>query len=366
MIISSLKDTSTNQNSILTTGNGVFVRNLKEFLNKYQWLKSFRATEYVYSSSSLHKDNVTFSNDLTEIHKRKIENFKNTIIGHLNINSLRNKFVFAQDLIRDFDIFLILESKLDDTFPNNQFKIDHYKMFRLDRNRYGGGLVLYVNEQVPCKKLTNYENPIASEIILLEFHQSKRKWLILGIYKAPNQKDAEFLQHLSWLLDFYNTTHENIIIIGDFNMTTENQYFNDFMEMFTLSCLINKPTCFQSINPTCIDLILTNKPNLFKLSANFETGLSDHHKLISTIMKSGSFKRPPKKKVYRSYKNFSIDTFNDTLKINLENIKDNNTYDVFEKIFLEILDKQAPLKTKMLRHNNKSFMSKELRKNIML
>ena len=79
-------------------------------------------------------------------------------------------------------------------------------MLRLDCNRYGGGLVLYVNEQVPCKKLTNYENPIPSEIIVLEFHQSKRIWLILGIYKAPNQKETEFLQHFSWLLDFYNTT----------------------------------------------------------------------------------------------------------------------------------------------------------------
>ena len=69
-------------------------------------------------------------------------NFKNTIIGHLDVNSLKNKFVFAQDLIRDFDIFLISESKLDDTFPNDQFKIDHYKIFRFDRNRYGGGLVL--------------------------------------------------------------------------------------------------------------------------------------------------------------------------------------------------------------------------------
>ena len=83
-------------------------------------------------------------------------------------------------------------------------------------------------------------------------------------------------------------------------------------------------------------------------------------------MKSGSFKVPPKKIIYRSYKNLSIDTFNDTLKINLDNIKDNNMYGVFEKTFLEILDKQAPLKTKILRHNNNSFMSKELRKNIML
>ena len=88
---------------------------------------------------------------------------------------MRNKFVFAQDLIRDFDIILISESKLDDIFPNNQLKIDYYKMFRFDRNRYRGSLVLYVNKHRPCKKLTNYKNPIASEIIVLEFHQSKRK-----------------------------------------------------------------------------------------------------------------------------------------------------------------------------------------------
>ena len=73
---------------------------------------------------------------------------------------------------------------------------------------------------------------------------------------------------------------------------------------------------------------------------NIETGLSDYHKLIFT--------------------------FNDTLKINLNNIKDNNMYGVFEKTSLEILDKQAPLKTKILRHSNNTFMSKELRKNIML
>ena len=76
---------------------------------------------------------------------------KNIIIGHLNINSLRNKFVFTQNLIRDFDIFLISEFKLDHTFPNNHFKIGHCKMFRLDRNKYGGDLLFCVNEKVPFK-----------------------------------------------------------------------------------------------------------------------------------------------------------------------------------------------------------------------
>ena len=39
-------------------------------------------------------------------------------------------------------------------------------MLRLDRNMYGGDLLFYVNEQVSFKKLNNYENPIASEIIV--------------------------------------------------------------------------------------------------------------------------------------------------------------------------------------------------------
>ena len=52
-------------------------------------------------------------------------------------------------------------------------------------------------------------------------------------------------------------------------------------------------------------------------------------------MKSGSFKGPPKK-IYTSHKNFRIDTFNDTLKINLDNIKDSKRYFVLEKAFLEV------------------------------
>ena len=71
---------------------------------------------------------------------------KNTIIGHLNINSIRNKFGTLDNVVKAFDIFLISESKLDNTFPINQFDIGGYKVFRRDRNRFGGGLTLYINE----------------------------------------------------------------------------------------------------------------------------------------------------------------------------------------------------------------------------
>ena len=96
--------------------------------------------------------------------------------------------------------------------------------------------------------------------------------------------------------------------------TVANHHLSDFMQTFTLSCLINKPTCHQFKIATCIDLILTNKKNLFKLSGNLETGLSDHHILISTIMKSANFKGPPKKKMYRSYEDSNLNVLNNTLK----------------------------------------------------
>ena len=54
---------------------------------------------------------------------------------------------------------------------------------------------------------------------------------------------------------------------------------------FDLASLIDFTTCYKSINPTCIDLILTNKKNHFMKSTTFETNLPDHHKLATTILR---------------------------------------------------------------------------------
>ena len=102
---------------------------------------------------------------------------------------------------------------------------------------------------------------------------------------------------------------------------------------------------------------------MYKLSNTFETGISVRHKLISTIAKSGSFKGRPREKNYRSYRSFNIETFKETLSNKLSRLE-SNSYSEFEKGLLTVLNKQAPSKTKFIRHNN-SFMTKELRKAIM-
>ena len=147
-------------------------------------------------------------------------------------------------------------------------------------------------------------------------------------------------------------------------MSVENSHFQNVMQIYDLSPLIKEPTCFQSHNPTCIDNFLTNQKAMFKLGRLFETGLSDHHKLISVVMKSGIFRGPSRKKAYRSYKNFDLEHFNIALKSELEELND-SAYNEFEMAFCGVLNKHAPLKVKILRHNNNSFMTKNLRKAIM-
>ena len=75
--------------------------------------------------------------------------------------------------------------------------------------------------------------------------------------------------------------------MGDFNLIIENKHLHELLSLFNIKSLISSPTCFQSIKPTCIDLMLTNQEDLFINSNTCEVGISDHHHLVSTeIIKS--------------------------------------------------------------------------------
>ena len=122
-------------------GKAVFIRNIRNYLTnlKRRNLQDNTGT----LSSSLSLNNTLLDNDLLKIKKQRLEYPTTNIIGHLNINSVRNKFYSLIEIIKNFNIFLFLESKLDASFPKNQFKINGYKCFIRDCNKYGGALMFY-------------------------------------------------------------------------------------------------------------------------------------------------------------------------------------------------------------------------------
>ena len=78
------------------------------------------------------------------------------LIGNLNINSVSNKFDQLKFFGRDnINIFFITETKLDST---SQFLIKGYsEPNRFDRNRNGGDVLIYVQEVIPSKSLTDHK-----------------------------------------------------------------------------------------------------------------------------------------------------------------------------------------------------------------
>ena len=136
------------------------------------------------------------ASNLNAIHKRNINRL---IIGQLNINSLRNKFEsLVQQVSGNIDI-LTSEKKLDNSFPVSQFLIDGYSPpFRLDRDSNGGGIILFVREDIPCKLLPVENHPMEGFYV-----EIKTKWLLCCCYN-PNRCKIDFhLENLNQSLAIY-------------------------------------------------------------------------------------------------------------------------------------------------------------------
>ena len=115
---------------------------------------------------------------LKAIRKR---NLNRIVVAHLNINSLRNKFDYLiEQITGNIDILMISETKLDSSFPTGQFLINGYsEPFRIDRNSQGGGIMLYVREDIPPKLLGVETSPTEGFYVEINLRKSN------GCFVAP-------------------------------------------------------------------------------------------------------------------------------------------------------------------------------------
>ena len=131
--------------------------------------------------------------------------------------------------------------------------------------------------------------------VLFELNLRKQNWFIVTIYRPPQQDLKYFVEQISHILDQYQC-YENVVVIGDVNEEPNEKKLSPLIEDYNLYNLIKNPTCFKSSKGRCIDLVLTNRKHSFMHSKSFETGFSDHHLMIFTILKSTFDKVPPPKK----------------------------------------------------------------------
>ena len=76
------------------------------------------------------------------------------------MNSVQNKFDYLADIIKgNIDILMISETKVDDSFQDDQFFLDDFGTpFRLDQSRNGGGNMLLNRYDIPAKVVSTDDN----------------------------------------------------------------------------------------------------------------------------------------------------------------------------------------------------------------
>ena len=268
----------------------------------------------------------------------------------------------------NIDILLLSETKIDDSFPDAQFFMQGFHIpYRLDRSKAGGGVLLYVREDIPSKFLKNPHVTNDIECVMIEVNFYNKKWLVIGTYNPSKSTIKHHLQILGKHLDYFLPSYDNIMIMGDFNSEPHEYDLSEFCGIYGLKNLVRGPTCFKSAeHPSCIDLILTNRYRSFQSTINYETGLSDFHNMTLTVLKTFFKKGSPKIISYRDYKRYSPRNFRLDLERNLpfETLFQISN-DQFIKFFAGILEKHAPLKLKYVRINQSAFITKALRKEIM-
>ena len=170
-------------------------------------------------------------------------------------------------------------------------------------------------------------------------------------------------------MDNYSSKYDNFVLLGDLDSEQIESAVRDFCEIYGCKNLIKDNTCFKNpLKPSCIDLIITNRPRSFQNSVTVETGLSDFHKMTLTVMKIFYKKRKTNIVTYRNYKYFSNEAFmfdvrNSIIQMTSEN--NNLECDGFQTALDEAIQRHAPIKKRYVRANQAPFINKKISKEIM-
>ena len=319
------------------------------------------------------------TDEITQLSKRKRSHIHNPLITYLNINSLRYEIIDLRKIISytDIDLISITETKIDSSFPDAQFLTENYLTFRCDRNKHGGGILTFVKNGLLPKHIPDLESNII-EILPLEIRIDKSKWIVLNVYRPPTSNIQSFIDELSNTLDKSLSKYDSIIVMGDINIdTTEaeeakltNRLLKELCITYDLSNLVTESTCITYTHESSIDIILTNRKQSFMLSKAVETGLSDFHKMVTTFMRNTYSRQEPIKILYCNYSNFDktkfIEDFERSNHYPPQPKKDvNSEYNNLFATIQKVLNKHAPLKSRIIRGNQVPFMNKELSKAIM-
>ena len=214
-------------------------------------------------------------------------------ILHINVRSIACNFlklkILLHSLVKRFDIIICSETWLENKYL--QYPLPDYQFFHQDRDSRGGGVCIYVRDDITCQVINEftYSVPGGFEALTLKVKSTNFKPVIVSaVYRSPSFRPQVFLSHLSKFLQSELFDHCKSIFTGDFNLdlsqSSTNPCVEEFVNLFEfhgLLSLINMPTRVQGNSMSILDCFFTN------LHQNYQAGviiddISDHFPIFCT------------------------------------------------------------------------------------
>lgn len=275
-----------------------------------------------------------------------------------------------------FDVIALSETWLKPSIEDIDIKLLNYQQpFRKDRqNNNYGGVIVYVRDNIPCKRRHDLELQ-GLESIWLEF-KLKRKIILFGLFYRPPNSSQDVDDKIEQSLDLASDNDvSDILITGDFNLNYfANVGRNKVQALFSqynLFQVINEPTHFSETSSSLIDLLFTKDPSNILLSGVGEAFLEQnirYHCPIYVILRYDKHKHECFKRKIWKYDNGNFELLKQyILDFDWHSLihDDINIYaENFTNKVLELCGKTIPNKMITVRPSDPPWFNSTIRKSI--
>ena len=128
-------------------------------------------------------------------------------------------------LVHHPDLICITETWLDEAILNSELNLQNFNIVRRDRNRQGGGVLIYVHNKYSHSLVFSGSDDL--ELIVLTVNIASVKVTLGLFYRPPSSSHFIFDTLLTVLCSYINVSLlANFILIGDFNVDIYFEYFS--------------------------------------------------------------------------------------------------------------------------------------------
>ena len=213
------------------------------------------------------------------------------------------------------DIIAVTETFLSDEILNTEIVNGDYSVFRRDRNRHGGGILLLVKSSIPAVRRHDLET--TCELLWVEIHKT-----LFGVFYRPPNSPPEYIDQLRYSMERMHDT-KPVILCGDFNIpevdwctlsllrpSVSGNRICEIALDYSLLQMVLEPTRGNSI----LDLVFTSISDLI-LDVRVKDGIpgSDHDSIYFSLQLVIQFNPELKPKCSYNFRKTNFDLFHDLL-----------------------------------------------------